>query len=199
MTREVLEFRSAKTEKPRVVVLPESAIAALKEHRKRQDEFRMQYGSDYRADLDLIFANPNGTMLKPDSISASVSALFRRLKIPKPKGAALHLLRHSHTSVLLGEGVPLPAVSAPPGPQLSQDDPGDLRAHDHRPGREGGAEVGGVPEAEPATNTRWRPVKSIHVQGVRHPPQDNGTFADTAPTEANRWKSTASQRSSGPN
>jgi integrase len=62
--------------------------------------------------LDLVFANPDGTPLKPDSISASVSALFKRLKIPKPKGAALHLLRHTHTSVLLAEGVPLPAVSA---------------------------------------------------------------------------------------
>jgi hypothetical protein len=54
----------------------------------------------------------NGTPLKPDSISATVSALFKRLKIPKPDGAALHLLRHSHTSVLLSEGVPLAAVSA---------------------------------------------------------------------------------------
>jgi site-specific recombinase XerD len=34
------------------------------------------------------------------------------LKIPKPKGAALHLLRHSHTSVLLAEGMDLAAVSA---------------------------------------------------------------------------------------
>jgi hypothetical protein len=33
-------------------------------------------------------------MLRPDSISASVSALFKRLKIPKPKGNALHLFRH---------------------------------------------------------------------------------------------------------
>jgi integrase len=41
-----------------------------------------------------------------------VSAIFKRLKIPKPKGNALHLLRHSHTSILLAEGVPLPAVSA---------------------------------------------------------------------------------------
>ena len=111
-TREVLEFKCTKTEKPRPVALPSSAIDELEGHRKRQDEFRSQFGPDYRADLDLIFANPDGTMLKPDSISASVSALFKRLKIPKPKGAALHLLRHSHTSVLLAEGVPLPAVSA---------------------------------------------------------------------------------------
>ena len=111
-TREVLEFKCTKTEKPRVVVLPESAIAVLEEHRKRQDEFRGKFGPDYRADLDLVFANPEGAPLKPDSISATVSLLFKRLKIPKAKGAALHLLRHSHTSVLLTEGVPLAAVSA---------------------------------------------------------------------------------------
>jgi len=109
---DVLAFKSTKTEKPRVVVLPESAISALAEHRQRQEEFRQQFGPDYRADLDLIFAHPDGTPLKPDSISASVSALFKRLKITKPKGAALHLLRHSHTSILIAEGVPLPAVSA---------------------------------------------------------------------------------------
>jgi hypothetical protein len=35
----------------------------------------------YRADLDLIFANPDGTPLKPDSVSACVSLLSRRLKL----------------------------------------------------------------------------------------------------------------------
>lgn len=45
------------------------------------------------------------------SISATVSALFKRLKIPKPKGAALHLLRHNHGSHMLANGVPLPVVS----------------------------------------------------------------------------------------
>jgi integrase len=111
-TRGGLKFKATKTEEPRRVVLPESAITALAAHRKQQDEFRRQFGADYRADLDLVFANPDGTPLKPDSISASVSALFKRLKIPKPKGASLHLFRHSHTSVLLAQGVPLPAVSA---------------------------------------------------------------------------------------
>jgi integrase len=111
-TRNVLDFKTTKTEKPRSVFLPDSAIAVLEMHRKRQDEFRCQFGPDYRADLNLVFANPDGTPLKPDSISATVSALFKRLKIPKPKGAALHLLRHTHTSVLLAEGVPLTAVSA---------------------------------------------------------------------------------------
>ena len=109
-TRDVLEFKGTKTEEPRPVSLPTSAIAALNSHRKRQDEFRRQFGPDYRVDLDLIFANPDGTPLKPDSISSSVSLLFRRLKLPK--GTSLHSLRHTHTSHLLASGVPLPAVSA---------------------------------------------------------------------------------------
>jgi integrase len=109
-TRDLLEFKGTKTDEPRAVTLPTSAIAALNAHRRRQDEFRLQFGADYRADLDLLFANPDGTPLKPDSISATVSLLFRRLKLPK--GASLHSLRHTHTSHLLASGVPLTAVSA---------------------------------------------------------------------------------------
>ena len=111
-TKSGVEFKSTKTDEIRVLGLPTSAIVALEAHRSRQNDFRKQFGSDYRADLDLIFANPDGSPLRPDSISSTVSALFKRLKIPKPKGAALHLLRHSHGSHMLANGVSLPAVSA---------------------------------------------------------------------------------------
>jgi integrase len=97
-TKNVLEFKGTKTDEPRVAKIPEETLLKLEVHRKRQDEFRLQFGSDYRSDLDLIFANPDGSPLKPDSISATVSAQFRRLKIPKPKGGALHLLRHSRVA-----------------------------------------------------------------------------------------------------
>jgi integrase len=108
-TRQVLEFKGTKSDKPRDVKVPESALTALDAHRRRQNEFRQQFGHDYRADLDLIFANPDGTTLRPDSISSAVSLLFRRSKLPK--GASLHSLRHSHGSHLLADGVPLPVVS----------------------------------------------------------------------------------------
>ena len=109
-TKHVLEFKCPKNERPRNLKVPASTLAVLEAHRKRQDEFRQQFGPDYRKDLDLIFANPDGTPLKPDSISASVSLLFRRLKLPK--GASLHSLRHTNASHLLAQGVPLPVVSA---------------------------------------------------------------------------------------
>jgi integrase len=90
--------------------LPDSVLLALTEHRKRQDEYRRQFGPDYRADLDLVFANPDGAPLKPDSVSSTVSLLFRKLRLPK--GTSLHSLRHTHASELLDDGVPLPVVSA---------------------------------------------------------------------------------------
>ncbi len=109
-TKHMLDFKSTKTDNPHVVALPPSILGPLDQHRKAQDRFRQQFGSDYRADLDLIFANPDGTPLKPDSVSAAVSLLFRKLKLPK--GTSLHSLRHTHASEMLDAGVPLPVVSA---------------------------------------------------------------------------------------
>jgi len=109
-TNTMLEFKCTKSDNPHVVGLPASTLAALEEHSHHQDQFRQQFGPDYRADLDLIFANPDGTPLKPDSVSATVSVLCGRLKLPK--GVSLHTLRHTHGSHLLANGVPLPVVSA---------------------------------------------------------------------------------------
>ncbi len=108
-TRQGLEFKGTKTDRPRRVGLPGSVLASLAVHQQEQGELRHQFGSDYRADLNLIFANPDGTPLRPDSISASVSLLCRRLGLPR--GASLHTLRHSHGSVLLADGVDLATVS----------------------------------------------------------------------------------------
>jgi integrase len=53
-----LEFKGTKTGEPRVVKIPEETLANLESHRKRQDEFRAQFGPDYRSDEDLIAARP---------------------------------------------------------------------------------------------------------------------------------------------
>jgi integrase len=108
--KQILQFKDPKTpESVRAVTLPESALKALEDHHERQEEFREQYGPSYRTDLDLIFTNPDGTPLKPDSISASVSSLCRRLKLPR--GVSLHTLRHTHGSQLLAAGIEITVVS----------------------------------------------------------------------------------------
>jgi integrase len=108
-TRGGLIFKSTKTEKPRAVSLPPTMPAVLARHRERQDEYRQKFGADYRSDLDLIFADQDGSPLKPNSVSATVSRLCRLLGLPK--GASLHVLRHSHASLLLEKGVDLATVS----------------------------------------------------------------------------------------
>ena len=108
-TRQGLQFKGTKTEKPRRIELPPSVLAPLEAHRRQQEKFRQQFGPDYRTDLGLVFANPDGTPLKPNSVSASVSLLCRRIGLPK--GASLHTLRHTHGSFLLADGVDLATVS----------------------------------------------------------------------------------------
>ena len=107
-----LQFKGTKTEEPRVLVIPTAVREELKDHRRKQNEFRRQFGPDYRADLDLVFCKPDGSPIKPDSLSGTIREAFERLKIPKPKGSSLHLLRHTHASHLLAAGAPVAAVSA---------------------------------------------------------------------------------------
>jgi integrase len=97
-----------KGRKVRRFSLSPSAIEALKEHRVQQAKNRVMFGDDYR-DLKLVFSTPDGDYLKPDSVTAKVSLLARKLGFPK--GVSLHTLRHTHGSYLLSLGVPLPTVS----------------------------------------------------------------------------------------
>jgi integrase len=66
------------------------------------------FGADYRRDLNLVFCPPNGNYLKPDSISSKCSLIAKKAGL---KSVGLNMLRHSHTSLLLLPGVPLPTVS----------------------------------------------------------------------------------------
>jgi integrase len=100
-------LKEPKNKRFRVVTIPGSALKKLNEHRKAQQEYRDHFGASYQGDF--IFCNPDGSPLKPDTISAAVSLLFRSLKLPK--GASLHTLRHTHGSHLLAAGVPLTDVS----------------------------------------------------------------------------------------
>jgi integrase len=100
-------LKEPKNKKFRVITIPPSALKKLQAHRKKQQPYREHFGDSYQGDF--IFCNPDGSPLKPDTISASVSLLFRNLKLPK--GASLHTLRHTHGSHLLAAGVPLTDVS----------------------------------------------------------------------------------------
>jgi integrase len=100
-------LKEPKNKKFREITIPPTALKKLQAHRKKQQPQREHFGDSYQGDF--IFCNPDGSPLKPDTVSASVSLLFRNLKLPK--GASLHTLRHTHGSHLLAAGVPLTDVS----------------------------------------------------------------------------------------
>ena len=107
-TKAGLRLKCTKGGKPREISLAKSSIEMLRNHRAAQSENRRLYGPDYRDDLNLVFATPEGDYLKPDSMTSKVCLLATKAGLD---GASLHTLRHSHGSQLLSQGVSLPAVS----------------------------------------------------------------------------------------
>jgi integrase len=100
-------LKEPKGKKFRIITVPPTALKKLEEHRKAQEPYRAHFGRDYRGDF--IFCNPDGSPLKPDTISAAVSLLFGHVGLPE--GTSLHTLRHTHGSHLLAAGVPITDVS----------------------------------------------------------------------------------------
>lgn len=101
-------LKPTKTRQARVVSIPPSLMEYLKIHREAQDRDRALFGPDYRADLDLIFADEQGQYRKPDSVSWTACDIAHRAGL---KGVGLHTLRHTHASTLLAAGVPVTNVS----------------------------------------------------------------------------------------
>jgi integrase len=105
-TRNGVFLKPTKTEDERTIPLPPFVLRELEIHRQKQERHRQLFGADYRSDLDLIFAAPDGDFLKPASVTAKVCALMKKLGL---KGS-LHTLRHSQASELF-DIVPLTTIS----------------------------------------------------------------------------------------
>jgi hypothetical protein len=90
--------------------MPEAMLKKLQAHRKKQEENRAHFGDSYQGNY--IFCNPDGSPVKPDTISAAVSLLFRTLnsrKAPVSTRCGTRTARNSWN------GVPLTDVSKRPG------------------------------------------------------------------------------------
>lgn len=110
-TKAGLEFKEPKKSSSiRRIMLAGPAVQKLEAWRAEQDLWRERYARDYLSDMDLIICSTDGSPLHPDSVSASVSLLCRRVGLPP--GVSLHSLRHTHASHMLAAGVEITAVSA---------------------------------------------------------------------------------------
>ncbi|HEV2202502.1 MAG TPA: hypothetical protein VGR73_22010 [Bryobacteraceae bacterium] len=74
-------LKEPKKKKSRAITIPPSALRKLQARRKKQQPYREHFGDSYQGDF--IFCNPDGSPLKPDTVSASVSLLFRSLELPR--------------------------------------------------------------------------------------------------------------------
>jgi integrase len=102
-----LKFKAPKGKKRRVVTMPSFLVEALNTHKSEQSKNRAMFGEDYRTDLDLVIALPDGSPWKPNSFSTGYAAFALKIGLT---GVRFHDLRHSHASQLLRQRVPVKTV-----------------------------------------------------------------------------------------
>ena len=91
-------FRAPKTAKGRrMIVLTPSAALTLREHREKQEVIRAILGTPLE-DSDLLFCQPDGKPLLPDTVTHAWIKLARRTGL---QGIRLHDARHTHASIML--------------------------------------------------------------------------------------------------
>lgn len=108
-TTDGLRFKTPKTKAGRrTISLPASAVAVLREHRKKQLELRLQLGLGKAPDDALVFCNLDGAAMSPDKLSWTWRNVCRDMKLPSVN---FHALRHTHASALIAAGVDVVKVS----------------------------------------------------------------------------------------
>jgi integrase len=107
--REWVVDASTKSGKGRRVRLTRRAVAALKDHRKRQLEERMRLAGIWQ-DHDLVFPSKVGSLLNPSNLR---NRSFKRIKARSGvrEDLRFHDLRHTCATLLLREGVNVKVVS----------------------------------------------------------------------------------------
>jgi integrase len=106
-TKQGLRIKSTKSGETRRFSIPADVLDVLRDHKRDQDHHRELYGPDY-ANLNLMFARPDGNYYSPDKLGTRVRAAMKNAGL---SGVSLHSLRHSHASELLSRGAPITAVS----------------------------------------------------------------------------------------
>ncbi len=91
----------------RCVLLPDMVMNAFRRQRSQQAEWRLRQGMDW-PDTDLIFTTRQGTPLHRSVVGHSMRKVCEFLSIPR---LTPHGLRHLSASVIVAQGIPLPAVS----------------------------------------------------------------------------------------
>jgi integrase len=101
-----LRFKEPKSGHGRVVAMPKLLATELRRHKAVQSAHRLRLGAIYQ-NSDLIVANPDGTLIYPDTISHSFRDLIATLDVPR---ITFHGLRHSAATLMLARGAGVKVV-----------------------------------------------------------------------------------------
>jgi integrase len=85
----------------RTIALDAPSVAALREHRVRQNARRLALGAAWQ-DYDLVFASAVGTPIDSNTLSRRFVALVAKAGVPR---VPFHGLRHTHATLLMKQGV----------------------------------------------------------------------------------------------
>jgi len=95
-------FREPKSKRGRrQIALSPSLAVLLWEHRLKQEHTRRFLGKPL-APTDLVFSQPDGKPLRPNTVSRAFQEIARSIGLRRMR---LHDLRHAHATVLLQQGV----------------------------------------------------------------------------------------------
>jgi integrase len=85
----------------RPVSLSPDAVLSLRRHRERQEQEATLLGVTITGER-LVFSQPDGSPLLPDSVSHAFTRIAQRAGI---NGVRLHDLRHTHATLMLQQGI----------------------------------------------------------------------------------------------
>lgn len=105
---QVVESDGGKTDAAaRRIVLGADLVAVLRDHRKRQAAERLAAGAVWE-DTGTVFVEEDGRPIHPNKASTAFTRAAEATGLPS---IGLHGLRHTHATMLLRAGVPIPAVA----------------------------------------------------------------------------------------
>ena len=91
----------------RVIKLPKSVLALLREYHSWQLQHRLKIGDQWE-EHDRLFTQWNGSPIHPDSITSWFSAFIKKTDLP---AVHIHSLRHTNATLQIAGGVPITAVA----------------------------------------------------------------------------------------
>ena len=85
----------------RTIELTPMSALVLRSHREQQEAIKAEFGIQL-AESDLVFSKPDGSPLKPDTITRSFLRIARSVGL---QGVRFHDLRHTHATIMLQQDV----------------------------------------------------------------------------------------------